>query len=62
MTDSTMAQMEEKVNYAQTIINILQTRLNESIGQNIQLEAKLTRMLEDTKVADPKPNTEPKGK
>ena len=58
----TMAQLEEKVNYAQTIINILQTRLNESIGQNIQLEAKLTRMLEDTKAADPKPNIETKGK
>ena len=58
----TIAQLEEKVNYAQTIINILQTRLNESIGQNIQLEAKLTRMLEDTKAADPKPNIEPKGK
>ena len=51
----TMAQLEEKVNYAQTIINILQTRLNESIGQNIQLEAKLTRMMEDTKAAEPKP-------
>jgi regulator of replication initiation timing len=51
----TMAQMEEKVNYAQTIINILQTRLNESIGQNIQLEAKLTRMVEDTKAAEPTP-------
>ena len=58
----TMAQLEEKVNYAQTIINILQTRLNESIGQNIQLEAKLTRLLEDTKAADPKPNIETKGK
>ena len=51
----TMAQMEEKVNYAQTIINILQTRLNESIGQNIQLEAKLTRMMEDAKAVEPKP-------
>ena len=58
----TMAQLEEKVNYAQTIINILQTRLNESTGQNIQLEAKLTRMMEDAKTADPKPNIEPKGK
>ena len=51
----TMAQLEEKVNYAQTIINILQTRLNESIGQNIQLEAKLTRMMEDAKAVEPKP-------
>ena len=51
----TIAQLEEKVNYAQTIINILQTRLNESIGQNIQLEAKLTRMMEDAKAVEPKP-------
>ena len=60
----TIAQLEEKVNYAQTIINILQTRLNESTGQNIQLEAKLTRMMEDAKTADPdpKPNIETKGK
>jgi hypothetical protein len=35
---------EEKVDYAQTIINILQTRLNEQIAQNIQLEAKLIRL------------------
>ena len=61
MVDNT-ATLQEKIDYAQTIINILQTRLNESIGQNIQLEAKLTRMLEDTKAADPKPNIETKGK
>ena len=59
MTENTM---EEKVNYAQTIINILQTRLNEQISQNIQMEAKLTRMIEDAKTADPKPNIETKGK
>lgn len=39
---------EEKVDYAQTIINILQTRLNEQIAQNIQLEAKLIRLQKDT--------------
>ena len=39
---------EEKVKYAQTIINILQTRLNDSISQNIQLEAKLIRLQEET--------------
>ena len=61
MVDNT-ATLQEKIDYAQTIINILQTRLNESTGQNIQLEAKLTRMMEDAKTADPKPNTEPKGK
>ena len=54
----TMAQMEEKVNYAQTIINILQTRLNEQVSVNIQLEAKLIRMTEDAKTVKPKPNTE----
>ena len=43
---------EEKVKYAQTIINILQTRLNDSISQNIQLEAKLIRLQEDTEQAD----------
>ena len=61
MVDNT-ATLQEKIDYAQTIINILQTRLNESTGQNIQLEAKLTRMMEDAKPADPKPNIEPKGK
>ena len=61
MVDNT-ATLQEKIDYAQTIINILQTRLNESIGQNIQLEAKLTRMMEDAKTADPKPNIETKGK
>ena len=48
-------EFDEKIKYAQNIINILQTRLNESIGQNIQLEAKLTRMMEDAKVVEPKP-------
>ena len=61
MVDNTTT-LQEKIDYAQTIINILQTRLNESIGQNIQLEAKLTRMMEDAKTADSKPNIEPKGK
>ena len=46
-----------KIKYAQNIINILQTKLNESIVQNVQLEAtviilkddkeKLTKELED---------------
>ena len=30
---------EDKLKYAQTIINILQTKLNESTALNIQLEA-----------------------
>ena len=57
----TIAQLEEKVNYAQTIINILQTRLNESTGQNIQLEAKLTRMMEDAKTKETELDTGAKG-
>ena len=32
-------EFEEKIKYAQNIITILQTRLNESIGQTVQLEA-----------------------
>ena len=52
MAESTM---QEKIDYAQTIINVLQTRLNESIAQNIQLEAKLIRLQEQTKENDPEP-------
>ena len=37
-----------KIKYAQNIINILQTRLNESIAQNVQLEANI-KMLKDDK-------------
>ena len=43
----TIAQLEEKVNYAQTIINILQTRLNESVAQNVQLEATIIKLKEE---------------
>ena len=45
-------EFDEKIKYAQNIINILQTRLNESIAQNVQLEAtiiKLKEELEQTK-------------
>ena len=45
-------EFDEKVKYAQNIINILQTRLNESMAQNVQLEAtiiKLKEELEQTK-------------
>jgi len=51
MAESTM---QEKIDYAQTIINVLQTRLNESIAQNIQLEAKLIRLQEQAKEKEPK--------
>ena len=60
MVDNT-ATLQEKIDYAQTIINILQTRLNESTGQNIQLEAKLTRMMEDAKTKETELDTGVKG-
>ena len=37
---------DEKIKYAQTIINILQTRLNEAIAQNVQLEATTPQLKE----------------
>ena len=45
-------EFDEKIKYAQNIINILQTRLNESVAQNVQLEATVTvlkEQLEQTK-------------
>ena len=36
-----------KMKYAQNIINILQTKLNESIAQNVQLEATVTILKDD---------------
>ena len=36
-----------KIKYAQNIINILQTKLNESIVQNVQLEANVTMLKDD---------------
>ena len=36
-----------KIKYAQNIINILQTKLNESIVQNVQLEATVTILKDD---------------
>ena len=41
-------EFDEKIKYAQNIINILQTRLNESVAQNVQLEASVT-ILKDEK-------------
>jgi len=35
-------EFDEKIKYAQNVINILQTRLNEAIAQNVQLEATVT--------------------
>ena len=39
-------EFDEKIKYAQNIINILQTRLNEAIAQNVQLEATVTVLKE----------------
>jgi len=36
-----------KMKYAQNIINVLQTKLNESIAQNVQLEATVTMLKDD---------------
>ena len=48
-------EFDEKIKYAQNIINILQTRLNESVAQNVQLEATVTVMKEKYE----KPEQEP---
>ena len=59
-------EFDEKIKYAQNIINILQTRLNEAIAQNVQLEATVTQLkeqLEKTKqesVDGDSPKTEEK--
>ena len=37
-------EFDEKIKYAQNIINILQTRLNESVAQNVQFEATITML------------------
>tara|TARA_Y100001949_G_scaffold107144_1_gene90477 strand:+ start:441 stop:695 length:255 start_codon:yes stop_codon:yes gene_type:complete len=37
-------EFEEKIQYAQHIITILQTRLNESLGQSVQFEATITML------------------
>ena len=48
-------EFDDKIKYAQNIINILQTRLNESIAQNVQLEATVTQLKEKLE----KPKQEP---
>ena len=40
-------EFDEKIKYAQNIINILQTRLNESVAQNVQLEATIIKLKEE---------------
>ena len=41
--------MEKDLKYAQQLINVLQTKLNDSVALNIQLEAKLLTLQEETK-------------
>ena len=59
-------EFDDKIKYAQNIINILQTRLNESVAQNVQLEATVTvlkEQIEQTKqesVDGDSPKTEKK--
>ena len=42
----TQDEFDEKIQYAQNIITILQTRLNDSVAQNVLLEATVTVMKE----------------
>ena len=51
----TQDEFDEKIQYAQNIITILQTRLNDSVAQNVQLEATITVMKEKYE----KPKQEP---
>ena len=44
-----MEQMEKDLKYAQQLINVLQTKLNDSVALNIQLEAKLLTLQEEAK-------------
>ena len=59
-------EFDEKIKYAQSIINILQTRLNESVAQNVQLEATVTILKEENQklkqepIDDDSPKTEEK--
>ena len=44
-----MEQMEKDLKYAQQLINVLQTKLNDSVALNIQLEAKLLTLQDEVK-------------
>ena len=44
-----MEQMAKDLKYAQQLINVLQTKLNDSVALNIQLEAKLLTLQEEVK-------------
>jgi hypothetical protein len=51
----TQDEFDEKIKYAQNIINILQTRLNESVAQNVQLEATVTVLKEKVEQSKQEP-------
>ena len=51
----TQDEFDEKIKYAQNIITILQTRLNDSTAVNVQLEATIKQMKEKYE----KPEQEP---
>ena len=44
-----MEQMEKDLKYAQQLINVLQTKLNDSVSLNVQLEARLITLQEEAK-------------
>ena len=44
---------DDKIKQAQNIINILQTRLNESVAQNVQLEATIIKLKEEISKQEP---------
>jgi len=44
-----MEQTQKDLKYAQQLINVLQTKLNDSVALNIQLEAKLLTLQEEAK-------------
>ena len=51
----TQDEFDEKIQYAQKIITILQTRLNDSVAQNVQLEATVTVMKEKYEKSEQEP-------
>ena len=51
----TQDEFDEKIQYAQNIITILQTRLNDSVAQNVQLEATVTVMKEKYEKSEQEP-------
>ena len=48
-------EFDEKIKYAQNIINILQTRLNESLAASVQLEATVAILKEKQESTEKEP-------